>query len=110
MTDKISAKQLERAAYVYIRQPTLQQVRHNLESNRRQYALRDRARELGFHEVMVIDDDLRISGTGNQERPGFGRLLAAVCKGQVGGVFALEASRLARNNRVWHHFLPASSN
>ena len=70
MTDKISAKQLERAAYVYIRQSTLQQVRHNLESNRRQYALRDRARELGFREVVVIDDDLGISGTGHYERPG----------------------------------------
>ena len=105
MTDKISAKQLERAAYVYIRQSTLQQVRHNLESNRRQYALRDRARELGFHEVVVIDDDLGISGTGHYERPGFGRLLAAVCNGQVGAVFALEASRLARNNRDWHHLI-----
>ncbi|MGA7394507.1 MAG: recombinase family protein [Terrimicrobiaceae bacterium] len=105
MSDKISTKQLERAAYVYIRQSTLQQVRHNLESNRRQYALRDRAHELGFREVVVIDDDLGISGTGHYERPGFGRLLAAVCNGQVGAVFALEASRLARNNRDWHHLI-----
>jgi len=58
MNDKISAKQLERAAYVYIRQSSLQQVRHNLESGRRQYALQDRARELGFQEVVVIDEDL----------------------------------------------------
>ena len=64
MNDKISAKQLERAAYVYIRQSSLQQVRHNLESGRRQYALQDRARELGFEEVVVIDDDLGISGAG----------------------------------------------
>ncbi|MGA7901507.1 MAG: recombinase family protein, partial [Terrimicrobiaceae bacterium] len=105
MSDKISTKQLERAAYLYIRQSTLQQVRHNLESNRRQYALRDRAHELGFREVVVIDDDLGISGTGHYERPGFGRLLAAVCNGQVGAVFALEASRLARNNRDWHHLI-----
>ena len=50
MNDKISAKHLERAAYVYIRQSSLQQVRHNLESGRRQYALQDRARELGFRK------------------------------------------------------------
>jgi DNA invertase Pin-like site-specific DNA recombinase len=105
MNDKISAKQLERAAYVYIRQSSLQQVRHNLESSRRQYALQDRARELGFEEVVVIDDDLGISGAGHHERPGFGRLLTAVCDGRVGAVLAMEASRLARNNRDWHHLI-----
>jgi DNA invertase Pin-like site-specific DNA recombinase len=105
MNDKISAKQLERAAYVYIRQSSLQQVRHNLESGRRQYALQDRARELGFEEVVVIDDDLGISGAGHHERPGFGRLLTAVCDGRVGAVLAMEASRLARNNRDWHHLI-----
>jgi DNA invertase Pin-like site-specific DNA recombinase len=77
MNDKISAKHLERAAYVYIRQSTLQQVLQNLESSRRQYTLQDRARELGFQEVVVIDEDLGISGAGRHERPGFGRLLAA---------------------------------
>jgi len=105
MNDKISAKHLERAAYVYIRQSTLQQVRHNLESSRRQYALQDRARELGFQEVVVIDEDLGVSGAGHHERPGFGRLLAAVCDGRVGVVLAMEASRLARNNRDWHHLI-----
>lgn len=105
MNDKITSKHLERAAYVYIRQSTLQQVRHNLESNRRQYELEARARELGFSNVVVIDDDLGISGTGNKERPGFSRLLTAVCNGEVGGVFALEASRLARNSRDWHHLI-----
>ncbi|MBC8280871.1 MAG: recombinase family protein [Chloroflexi bacterium] len=105
MSDKINSQHLERAAYVYIRQSTLQQVRNNLESSRRQYALEDRARSLGFKSVVVIDEDLGISGTGSRERPGFGRLLAAVCNGEVGGVFALEASRLARNNRDWHHLI-----
>jgi len=105
MNDKISAKQLDRAAFIYIRQSTLQQVRHNLESSRRQYELQDRARELGFRDVVVIDEDLGISGAGTRERPGFGRLLAAVCNGNVGAVFALEASRLARNNRDWHHLI-----
>lgn len=105
MNDKITSHHLERAAYVYIRQSTLQQVRNNLESGRRQYALEDRARALGFKSVVVIDEDLGISGTGSRERPGFGRLLEAVCHGEVGGVFALEASRLARNNRDWHHLI-----
>ncbi|MGA2752026.1 MAG: recombinase family protein [Verrucomicrobiota bacterium] len=105
MNDKITVQHLERAAYVYIRQSTLQQVRHNVESGRRQYALENRARELGFKNVVVIDEDLGVSGTGSRERPGFGRLLAAVCNGEVGAVFALEASRLARNNRDWHHLI-----
>ena len=105
MNDKITSKHLERAAYVYVRQSTLQQVRHNVESNRRQYALETRARELGFSTIVIVDDDLGISGAGSRERPGFARLLAAVCNGEVGGVFALEASRLARNNRDWHHLI-----
>jgi DNA invertase Pin-like site-specific DNA recombinase len=105
MNDKITNKHLERAAYVYVRQSTMQQVRHNVESGRRQYELQDRARELGFETVVVVDDDLGISGAGGHERPGFARLLAAVCNGEVGGVFALEASRLARNNRDWHHLI-----
>jgi DNA invertase Pin-like site-specific DNA recombinase len=80
-------------------------VRHNLESGRRQYALEERARALGFKQVVVIDDDTGTTGAGCRERPGFGRLLAAVCNGDVGAVFALEASRLARNNRDWHHLI-----
>lgn len=105
MSDKITSRHLERAAFVYIRQSTLHQVRNNLESGRLQYALQDRARELGFKEVVVIDEDLGVSGTGSHERLGFSRLLAAVCNGQAGAVFALEASRLARNNRDWHHLI-----
>ena len=105
MTDKINEGHLRRSAFVYIRQSTLQQVRHNTESGRRQYALEGRAKDLGFKTVVVIDDDLGISGTGCRERPGFARLLAAVCNGEVGAVFALEASRLARNNRDWHHLI-----
>jgi DNA invertase Pin-like site-specific DNA recombinase len=80
-------------------------VQHNLESNRRQYALRERAKALGFESVVVVDEDLGISGAGTKQRPGFSRLLAAVCDGAVGAVFALEASRLARNNRDWHHLI-----
>ena len=105
MTDKIRPDHLERAAYVYVRQSSLQQVRHHREGQQRQYGLADRARHLGFVRVVVIDDDLGTSGSGKQTRPGFGRLLTAVCEGTVGAVFALEASRLARNNRDWHHLI-----
>src|ERR1700686_385998 len=105
MNDKIGAKHLERAAYVYVRQSSLQQVRNNQESNRRQYALQDRASELGFGNVVIIDEDLGISGAGHHDRPGFSRLLTAICDGRVGAVFAMEASRLARNNRDWHHLI-----
>ena len=100
MNEKITTSHLERAAYVYIRQSTLQQVHQNVESSRRQYALEDRAREFGFETVIVVDEDLGVSGAGSQQRLGFSRLLAAVCNGEVGAVFALEASRLARINAV----------
>jgi hypothetical protein len=83
----------------------MQQVRTRLEGKRRQYDLRERAQALGFQCGVVIDEDLGRSGTGSVERPGFGRLLAAVCSGKVGAVLAFEASRLARNNRDWHHLI-----
>lgn len=105
MSEKITSRHLERAAIVYVRQSTFYQVRHHPESQRRQYALADRARGLGFREVVVIDDDLGRSGTGTVERRGFARLLEAVCGGRVGAVLALEASRLARNGRDWHHLI-----
>jgi DNA invertase Pin-like site-specific DNA recombinase len=102
--NKITADHLARRACVYIRQSTPGQVQHNLESQRRQYGLVDRARALGWQDVDVIDDDLGISGGGTR-RPGFERLLRALCDGQVGAVFSVEASRLARNGRDWHTLL-----
>ena len=105
MNEKIRPEHLQRAAYLYIRQSPAHQVRFHLEGQKRQYGLNQRARELGFTQVVVIDEDLGRSGSGLQERPGFGRLLAAVCQGAVGAVVALEASRLARNNRDWHHLV-----
>jgi DNA invertase Pin-like site-specific DNA recombinase len=101
---KISAEHLRRQAVVYVRQSTLDQVQHNLESQRRQYGLVDRARTLGWQEVTVIDDDLGRSG-GGVHRPGFERLLAVLCDGTVGAVLCIEASRLARNGRDWHTLL-----
>src|SRR5213080_4914271 len=98
---KIAAEHLARTAFVYIRQSTADQLIHNQESQRRQYGLADRARQLGWISVEVIDDDLGRSGSGIS-RPGFERLLAAICEGRVGAVLAIEASRLARNGRDWH--------
>src|SRR5215831_606341 len=98
---KITSEHLARSAFVYVRQSTADQLVHNQESRRRQYALADRARQLGWTSVEVIDDDLGRSGDG-VSRPGFERLLAAICQGRIGAVFAIEASRLARNGRDWH--------
>ena len=86
---------------MYIRQSTPGQVLNNLESQRRQYALEDRARALGWQDIEVIDDDLGISGSGTH-RPGFERLSRELCNGQVGAILSIEASRLARNGRDWH--------
>ena len=101
----LPATLLQRKAVVYVRQSTPQQVQVNLESQRRQYELVDVARRRGFTEVEVIDDDLGRSASGTAERPGFERLVAALCAGQVGAVLCLDASRLARNGRDWHHLL-----
>ena len=105
MNPKLNAKRLSRRAIVYVRQSSPGQVVHNQESQRRQYGLADRAHELGFSDVTVIDDDLGRSGSGFIERPGFQRLVAEVCSGEVGAIFCIEASRLARNGRDWHHLI-----
>lgn len=104
-TPELPAALLRRQAVVYVRQSTGAQVRDNLESQRRQYELVDLARTCGFSQVELIDDDLGRSGSGTVARPGFDRLVAMICAGGVGAVFCLEASRLARNGRDWHHLL-----
>ena len=101
---KITPDHLARQALVYIRQSTADQVANNLESKRRQYNLPERARQLGWSDVAMIDDDLGRSG-GGIARPGFEKLLAAICEGRVGAVVSVEASRLARNGRDWHTLL-----
>lgn len=105
MTNKVTPEHLRRRAIVYVRQSTLIQVVQNRESQLRQYNLAGYARELGFVEVETIDEDLGRSGSGLTDRPGFQRLVAEVCEGQIGAVFCLEASRLARNGRDWHHLI-----
>jgi DNA invertase Pin-like site-specific DNA recombinase len=105
MNPKLTPDRLRRRAVVYVRQSSPGQVIHHQESQRRQYGLVDRARELGFQDVIAIDDDLGRTASGLVERPGFQRLVGAVCTGEVGAVFCIEASRLARNGRDWHHLI-----
>jgi DNA invertase Pin-like site-specific DNA recombinase len=102
---KLTPERLLQTAIVYVRQSTPTQVTHHLESQRRQYGLEDRARELGFQRIIVIDEDLGRTGSGLVDRPGFQRLVAEVCAGEVGAVFCIEASGLARNGRDWHHLI-----
>jgi DNA invertase Pin-like site-specific DNA recombinase len=90
-----------RGAFIYIRQSIVDQLANNHESRRRQYGLAERARALGWTDVTIMDDDPGRSGSG-VSRPGFEKLLAAICGGRVGAVFAIEVSRLARNGRDWH--------
>src|SRR5277367_3551185 len=105
MSSKITPDHLGRTAVVYIRQSTMTQVMGNLESQRRQYDLAKAAETAGFASVTVIDDDLGRSGSGSVARPGFERLVALVCSGNIGAVYCIEASRLARNGRDWHHLI-----
>ncbi|WP_232441898.1 recombinase family protein [Burkholderia ubonensis] len=103
--DRLPAPLLQRKAVVYVRQSTQAQVQMNLESQRRQYELVGEAKRRGFRDIEVIDDDLGRSASGTVARPGFERLVALLCAGEVGAVLCLDASRLARNGRDWHHLL-----
>lgn len=105
MNPKVTTEHLARGAVVYVRQSTLGQVIEHTESQHRQYALVESAKSYGFAPVTVIDDDLGRSGSGLVERPGFQKLVARVCSGTIGAVFCIEASRLARNGRDWHHLI-----
>lgn len=107
MNPIISEQHLNKAAYVYVRQSTLAQVRHHQESTERQYALREKALELGWSQstVQILDRDLGKSGAQIAGREDFKTLVAEVSMGQVGAVLALEVSRLARSNLDWHRLL-----
>src|SRR5713101_1989577 len=104
---KITASHLARHAVVYLRQSSVAKVEHNRESTERQYALAGKARELGWPEdrILVIDEDLGLSGSGSVARSGFARLTAEVALAHVGLVLGLEVSRLARNNADWHRLI-----
>jgi DNA invertase Pin-like site-specific DNA recombinase len=109
MTDlsKIKPSHLQRTAIVYLRQSTPSQVEHNRESTARQYALADRACQLGWpkQQVVIIDEDLGLSGSSTDKRSGFARLTSEVALARVGIVLGLEVSRLARNNADWYRLL-----
>src|SRR5215216_181034 len=107
VASKVTAAQLARSAYLYVRQSTLRQVVSNSESTQRQYALRQRAVALGWpaEQIVVIDQDQGQSGASAADRQGFQRLVAEVGIGRAGIVLGLEVSRLARNNADWHRLL-----
>lgn len=101
MSEKIRPHHLERKAVLYVRQSSVYQVNNNLESQKLQYAMEARLRNLGWREVEVVDEDLGRSAAGTVIRAGFERMVAEVCLGHVGAVAAREVSRFARNNRDW---------
>src|SRR5215468_1902449 len=104
---KITPSHLSRQAIVYLRQSSAAQVEHNRESTERQYALASKACELGWPKdrVVIIDEDLGLSGSGLVARSGFAHLTAEVALARVGLVLGLEVSRLARNNADWHRLI-----
>jgi DNA invertase Pin-like site-specific DNA recombinase len=111
MNSKIQIHHREKMAYVYLRQSTMAQVYHHQESTQRQYALKDRALELGWppDQIRVLDADLGQSGTQMNHRQDFKTLVADVSLEKVGAVFALEASRLSRSCSDWHRLLEICS-
>lgn len=102
---KIKLEHLNRRAVVYIRQSSLRQVQENVESQRLQYALADRAKTLGWHEVEVIDTDLGVSAAVGSTRVGFEHLITSIALGEVGIVLSREVSRLSRNDKDWCHLV-----
>lgn len=107
MLEKIRPTHRQRTAIIYVRQSTLNQVRMNQESTERQYALQTKAVEMGWPEqaIEVIDEDLGLSGSHSTDRKGFQKVVARVSLGQVGVIFGLEVSRLARSSADWHRLL-----
>src|SRR5262249_37782198 len=90
---------LDRFAMIYVRQSTLTQVREHTESTARQYALTETAQRLGWDpsKIFTIDADLGLSARSASRRVGFKELVSRVCLGEVGAIFGLEVSRLARS-------------
>jgi DNA invertase Pin-like site-specific DNA recombinase len=105
MSDKIQSQHLARKAVLYVRQSSAFQVLHNQESQKLQYAMQARLRDMGFTNIEVIDEDLGRSAAGTQARSGFERMVAEVCLGRVGAVAAREVSRFARNSREWQQLV-----
>ncbi len=111
INQKIQPYHLQKPAYVYLRQSTMGQVRLHQESTERQYALREKAIQLGWapDNIRVLDGDLGLSGAQATHREDFKTVVADVSMNKVGAVFALEASRLSRSNADWHRLLELCS-
>ncbi|MGH7601164.1 MAG: recombinase family protein, partial [bacterium] len=111
MSGVIKPEHLMKIIFIYVRQSSLNQVRHHLESQHLQYRLRQRALALGWSEAQTVlcDEDLGLTATGVKKRPGFEQLLRQLREGQIGAILVLTASRLARNGREWHQILEACS-
>ena len=110
-SSKVKPSHIHRVAFVYVRQSSPAQVEYHRESTARQYALAEKAGQLGWaqEQVIVIDEDLGVSGSGFAERSGFARMIAEVALGHVGIVFGLEVSRLARNHADWYRLFDLCS-
>ena len=105
MSEKIKLQHLQRKAILYICQSSTYQVNNNLESQKLQYAMQERLRQLGWCEIEVVDEDLGRSAAGTVARSGFDRMVAEVCLGRVGAVAAREVSRFARKSREWQQLV-----
>src|ERR1700680_5187727 len=102
MSEKIRPQHLERKAILYVRQSSTYQVSHNLESQKLQYAMQQRLRQLGWQEIEIIDEDLGRSAAGTVTRAGFERMVAEGCLGEVGAVAARGVSRFRGTTRDWN--------
>ena len=111
MTAQITPSHRQKMAYVYVRQSTMEQVRHHQESTERQYALKDKAMALGWPtgRTRILDGDQAVSGSTTNGRDDFKKLVADVSLGEVGAVFALEGSRLGRSNADWYRLIEICS-
>ena len=108
-SNRITTRHTVRKAVVYVRQSSQHQVRHNNESRRLQYEMKQRVTFLGWSEVEIVDADLGRSAASTADRVGFLRMVTDVCLGRVGAVAAREVSRFARNNRDWHQLIEMCS-
>jgi len=111
MIGKVKDQHTRKPAYIYLRQSTMAQVHYHQESTERQYALKDKALQLGWTPSMIriLDRDLGVSGSHMTGREDFKTIVADVSMGKVGGIFAIEASRLARSCADWHRLIELCS-
>ena len=109
--DQITTAHRAKRAYIYVRQSSVNQIKHHRESTELQYRLVDRAVRFGWprERIEVVDEDLGKSGASDSDRSGFQKLIAEIGLGNAGLVVSLDASRLARNNRDWHQLLELCS-